>query len=359
MKRVAGLDVHGKSCTFVVQNGKGETLSRGEFATTAEGVAEFTRTQKLRGFDVGMESGAVTPFVARQLAAAGARPVIIDAAEVRKKARSKAQKSDSRDAFEICDGLRRGIFVNVVHLPNATSQALRDALLARRHFVRIKNREVNAIKALLRKSGLATIYRTLASAAAFERLKAKPQIDASMRVRIEQHQALWNIAREQEAALDEELDRIAKVVQADVERLQTVPGVGPIVAMTALAYFAEPERFEDAKHAASYTGLVAQTYNSAERERYGHITRRGPKELRAMLVEAAHHARKKTHPLHAFYWRIAKKKGPKIALCAAAHQLARILWAMLKHKTPFDVRRLGIAPSAAWNELMGQTAEVK
>lgn len=151
MKKVAGLDVHGKSCTFVVQNGKGDMLSRGEFATTAEGVSEFSRTQKLRGCDVGMESGAVTPFVARQLAAAGARPIVIDAAEVRKKARSKAQKSDSRDAFEICDGLRRGIFINVVHLPDATSQALRDALLARRHFVRIKNREVNAVKCEFRK----------------------------------------------------------------------------------------------------------------------------------------------------------------------------------------------------------------
>lgn len=351
MRKVAGLDVHGKQCTFVVQDEAGLVLAQGEFPTTISGVADFVAEHELAGCSVAMESGAVSGFVARQLIANECTPVIVDAAEVRAKARSKRQKSDRRDSFEICDGFRRGIFVNVVHLPDATSQALRDALCQRRYFVQAKNGEVFAVKALLRRAGLAGLAKTLTSKAAFTRLLAEPQLDATLKRHIERHYEMWKTGQAQILAFDKELEEIAKPVSEDVARLQTVPGVGPIVAMTAKAYFADPSRFEDAKHAASYTGLVAQTYNSADRERYGHITRRGPRELRAMLVEAAQHARRKSHPLRAFYLRIAAKKGPKVAICAVAHRLARILWAMLKNGAEFDVKKLGLPSSEAWTRL--------
>lgn len=351
MKRVAGLDVHGKQCTFVVQSAGGEVLAQGEFPTTISGIADFVAEHELAGCEVAMESGAVSGFVARQLCANDCKPVIIDAAEVRAKARSKRQKCDRRDAFEICDGHRRGIFVSIVHLPDATSQALRDALCQRRYFVRMRNAEVSAVKSLLRRAGLAHLPKTLTSKAAFERLLNEPQLDATLKRHIERHYEIWKTAQLQIAAFDEELEQTAASVSEAVERLQTVPGVGPIVAMTAVAYFADATRFADAKHAASYTGLVPQTYNSADRERYGHITRRGPRELRSMLVEAAQHARRKGHPLQKFYSRIAAKKGPKVAICAVAHRLARILWAMTKDGTDFDVTKLGLSKCDAWAKL--------
>jgi transposase len=72
-----------------------------------------------------------------------------------------------------------------------------------------------------------------------------------------------------------------------VKRLETVPGVGPIVALTTIAVFAEVSRFESAKHAASYPGLVPSTFQSGERDAHGHITKRGSAELRAMLCLSA------------------------------------------------------------------------
>jgi transposase len=71
-----------------------------------------------------------------------------------------------------------------------------------------------------------------------------------------------------------------------VKRLETVPGVGPIVALTAIAVFAEVGRLTRAKHAASCAGLVPSTFQSGERDAHGHITKRGSAELRAMLCEA-------------------------------------------------------------------------
>src|SRR6266545_1537483 len=62
---------------------------------------------------------------------------------------------------------------------------------------------------------------------------------------------------------------------SQTRRLQTMPGVGPIVASTAIAVFSNPERFPDAKHAASYAGLVPSTYQSGDRDAHGRITKRG------------------------------------------------------------------------------------
>jgi transposase len=110
-----------------------------------------------------------------------------------------------------------------------------------------------------------------------------------------------------------------------VKRLETVPGVGPIVALTAIAVFAEVSRFESAKHAAGYAGLVPSTFQSGERDDHGHITKRGSAELRAMLCEAAHHARRSSHPLHPHFAKVCARRGYKTAVIAVARRLCRVI----------------------------------
>ena len=358
MKMYAGLDVHSKQCTYAIQDADGKLLSKGEFETTVVGVAGWVKRHGLdKDTTVGMETGLVTPFVARSLQGNGVENLlIINAAEVRAKARRRTQKSDTSDAFEICDGTRRGIYVSIVQLPDTQTQKLRDTLAMRRHFVNAATAEANAIKSVLRKAGLGQLYRTLTTEKAFERLVSLPQIDGEMKATIEAHKRLWIAARKEVKTLDEQLEQIQASMPDEVERLRTVPGVGSIVALTTLAYFARPERFKNAKHAASYTGLVPQTFNSADRECYGHITKQGPKELRAMLCEAAHHAAKKNHPLHPLYRKLIHKKGAKVAVIAVAHSLARILWSMMRKKTSFDHARFAVA-NPKWQGLLADETE--
>lgn len=349
----AGLDVHSKQCTYVIQDAAGKVLAKGEFATTLVGIADWVKRHSLdKESTIGMETGLTTPFVARTLNACGLEHVkIINAVEVRAKARRKTQKSDSGDAFEICDGIRRDIYTSIVELPDAQTQKLRDLLATRRHFVTAATREVNGIKSALRKAGLGQLYRSLSSDKAFAKLLAQPQLDEALKANIEAHQRLWTAARNEVKTLETQLEELQSVMADAVERLRTVPGVGPIVALTALAFFSRPARFQNAKHAASYTGLVPQMYNSADRECYGHITKQGPNELRAMLCEAAQHAAKKGHPLHLHYAKIRNKKGHKVAAIAIAHRLARILWAMLRKETTFDSARYALL-NPKWLQVM-------
>src|SRR5262249_15041523 len=120
------------------------------------------------------------------------------------------------------------------------------------------------------------------------------------------------------------------------------PPLRPIAAATRLAVFSNVDRSANAKHAASYAGLVPATYHSGDREAYGRITKRGSAELRAMLCEAAHQASRPTHPLHPYFAKLCAKRGYKMATIAVAHRLARITLAMRPDGPDFEVGKLNV-----------------
>jgi transposase len=281
--------------------------------------------------------------VAGALAELGLAPWVVDAREARAKARRVGQKSDRRDAFELADGLRRGQWVTRVWVPPAATQRLRRVLSRRRHFVRVRGGQVNAAKFLLRSVGLSGAAATLTTAAAWEKLLARPG-GAALREHLALHARLWGLADALVRALDRELDEASAPAAETVRRLATAPGIGRITAATFAAVIGDAARFPSAHHAASYAGLVPSTYDSGERERHGRITRRGSGELRAMLCEAAQHAARPTHPLHPYFARQAATDGAGRAVVAVAHRLCRILWAMEKTRTDFDPARLGVVP---------------
>lgn len=338
-----GLDVHSRQSVFAIQDEAGRSVARGEVPTTGEGLRQLKEKHRLgAGTAVALESGTVAFFVARQLKRLGLEPVVVDAHEVRLKAHRPDQKSDRRDAAELCEGLRRGIYRVIVHVPAREVSVLRDTLSRRRHFVRLQTAEINATKRLLRSAGLGHVRLSLRNEAGWVKLLGLLAEENELRSYVEQHRVLWRCAGEQIAALEEALAGQRQAFGTDIDRLETVPGVGPIVASTAVAVFSDVARFPDAKHAASYAGLTPTTHQSGDRDTHGHISKRGSAELRAMLCEAAHHASRPTHPLHPYFARLCAKRGYKMAVVAVAHRLCRILFAMLRDGKDFDVGKLGV-----------------
>jgi len=337
-----GLDVHSKLTQFVIQSEDGTVKYRGQVPTTPEGLRCLKTQYRLpEGTQVGLETGTMANYVARQLLGLELEPVVIDAGEVRRKASRPRQKSDRRDAFEVCDGLRKDQYRSTVPLPPLHIQVLRDTLARRRHFVRVQSAEVNAAKHLLRYSGLRHLSRPLATDAAWDKLGAKVE-DLQLRRQIDFHHQVWRAAVDQVQHLNASLLEQSRRFQSEILRLQTAPGVGLIVSLTVLASFWDPGRFPSPQHAASYAGLVPSTDQSGDRDRHGRITKQGSPELRAMLCQAAHHARRKSNPLQPYFSSLCARRGYNVAVTAVAHRLCRILFAMLRDKAEFDVRKLGI-----------------
>ena len=343
MERYVGVDAHSKKCVYVIQDENGKIVGEGSVATSIEGLLSMRDKHKLTaGTRVALESGTMAFFVARRLKQIGLDPLVVDAHEVRSKALRPNQKSDRRDAIELCEGLRRNSYRSIVHVPSVQVEQLRETIGRRRHFVRLKTMQVNAVKRLLRAAGLQELLRTLSTDAAWTKLLNLVSVDPMLHAHCTSHHALWRCAHDQVVTIEKSLDVQAEPFQQEINRLQTVPGVGRIVSLTVLAVFSDVKRFPTAKHAASYAGLVASTYDSGERVQHGHITRRGSSELRSMLCEAAHHAGRENSPFKPYFGSLCVRRGYKMAVVAVAHRLCRIMYSMLRKGTDFDLSKLGI-----------------
>lgn len=123
-----------------------------------------------------------------------------------------------------------------------------------------------------------------------------------------------------------------------VPLLETVPGIGPILAYTIAAEVGDIGRFASAKRLVGYTGLCPRVYQSGERDRRGKLAKGGPKYLRWALVEATLHAAR--HPRYRDKFertkrRLGKQRGYQVARIELARELATAIWYMLTRQEPF------------------------
>ncbi len=133
---------------------------------------------------------------------------------------------------------------------------------------------------------------------------------------------------EQVRQVDERI--AARVDPALVEKLVKLPGVASTTAAVAIAEIAEATRFEDEKHVAGWVGLAPSRYQSAGKDRRGHITKRGDAWLRKAMVQAAKAASKsKGSEFGQLYSRIAGRRGKGIATVALARELLTQVWKII------------------------------
>ena len=120
------------------------------------------------------------------------------------------------------------------------------------------------------------------------------------------------------------------VNEQDVAVVCSVPGVGKRSAAAILAEIGDVNRFVDGKQVASWSGLAPSVYQSAGTFVTGHITKRGSKWLRRVMVEVAHAAvKKRDSRFRAFYLRVKAKKGEKTAIVAVARKMLTVIWHLL------------------------------
>ncbi len=140
--------------------------------------------------------------------------------------------------------------------------------------------------------------------------------------------------------------RLEVLAQGDgrVRRLQTIPGVGRKTAEMLVTALDDVHRFANARQVSAYIGLVPRQYQSGQTDRNGRITKRGSRMLRAMLLECAWASLRYNSWARATYERIngGQQTRKKKAAVALARKIAVVAWAMLKHETDWDPKRLGI-----------------
>jgi transposase len=145
--------------------------------------------------------------------------------------------------------------------------------------------------------------------------------------------------------------RLLVIVRDDevCRRLMTVPGVGPVVALTYRATVDMPARFRKSKAVGAVFGLTCSKYQSGEIDRSGRISRCGDEMMRVMLYEAAQVMLLRTAKwswLKAWAMQIARRRGMKKAIVALARRLAVVMHRIWVDGTEFHWTREQAAAAA-------------
>jgi transposase len=118
-----------------------------------------------------------------------------------------------------------------------------------------------------------------------------------------------------------------------VQRLQSIPGVGPLTASAIVASVGNATEFRNGRQFAAWLGLVPRQHSTGGKTRLGHITKSGDNYLRSLLVLGARAVihRAARHPDRLSQWisDVRARRGYARATVALAAKNARILWVLL------------------------------
>ena len=252
-------------------------------------------------------TGGLEVVLSGALAAAGVRVVVVNPRQVRDfaKATGRLAKTDAFDA-QVLAQFAEAVRPVVRPLPEASTQELVALIARRRQLIEMLTAEKN-------------------------RLGSAPR-------RI-QHEIRTHITwlERQVAHLDTAMTtaiRSSPIWREKDELLQSMPGVGPVLATTLLASLPELGTL-DRRQIAALVG-VAPLNRDSGRWRGTRIVWGGRTAVRAVLYMGALVAARHNPVLKAFYQRLRHAgKAPKVALTACMRKLLTMLNAMLKHRTPW------------------------
>ena len=335
MTQYVGLDVSLKETKIHVLDEAGNRIWRGRCATEAAAIAAAVRRYAPTAVRIGLETGPLTTWLWTALKAEGLPMVCLDARHAKKALDMKVNKTDANDAEGLAHLVRAGWY-REVRVKGRIAMLAKALLSARSQLLSMSLALENQIRGILKTFG--RIVPKGAGGLFEKNVRALIMDDAEITAVIMPLLQARQMARGKCAALDR---RIIRSVQGDAtcRRLMTMPGIGPITAVAYVAALEKPDTFKRSRAVGAWLGLTPRRFQSGEVDYDGHISRRGDRQLRALLYEAAAvlltRVRKDSALRH---WGLMlwKRLGFKRAATALARKMAVVLHSMWKSGTAFN-----------------------
>ena len=335
MPHYAAFDVSNEQTAIHVVDEAGRTVWRGKRASDPVALAAALRRHAPDLVRVGLETGFLTPWLYHSLKAAGLPVVCLEARHARAATSLQRNKTDANDAETLAQLVRTGWY-REARVKSFAAHAVRHLVGARAQLKGVSVDLSNQIRSILKTFGL------MAGKGAGHRfaLRVRDLLGGrpSLAAIVDPLLAAWNGVREQIAVLDRRLIRLAKG-DPTCRLLMTCPGVGVIVATSFVASIEAPGHFRRSRSVGAYLGLAPTRYQSGEVDRTGGISRRGDRQMRAYLFEAAASVLVRVRQgsaLRTWGRDLAQRMGFKHAATAVARKLAVVMHAMWRNNTPFQ-----------------------
>jgi transposase len=327
MEHYAGIDVSLELSSVCVVDTQGKIVKEAKVASDPEDLIAFFASLGFPMTRIGLEAGPLSQWLQSGLKCAGLEVVLLETRHVKAAFSAMTVKTDRKDARGLAQLIRMGWF-RPVHAKSMGSQEVRALLVARKQLLgRLIDVELS-IRGILRGFGLKIGVVT------------RKGFEARVRELVTGQATLEHITRAMLSArsvLRVEYEKLHKSVLAMVRedavcrRLMTVPGVGPLVAMTYKSAIDDPSRITKSKAAGALFGLTPKKYQSGEKDITGGITRTGDEMVRTALYEAANVLLSRItrfSKLKRWGLDVAKRRGSKRAKVALARKIAVILHRM-------------------------------
>ena len=336
-----GLDVSLASTAICVLGPQGKVVDELQADSEPVALVRAIGTLPYTIDAIGLEAGPLSQWLSKGIEEAGFDVILMETRLVKAALKAMPIKTDRRDAQGIARLLQMGWY-RPVHRKSVLSQEIRALLTARKSLQQAIINIDLSMRGVLRNFGLKLGHVTriryearvrelvaendILTASALSLLRAREQLRAEL------------------AGLDATIAGLAK--HDHVCRLMmTMPGVGPIGALTVRSAIDDPTRFARSKDIGPWAGLTPRRTQSGELDIVGQITKSGDRGLRTALYQAAMILMHRGAPnwLQAWARRVAHRRGSKRALIALARRIGVILRRMWIDGTPFRYTQSSVA----------------
>jgi transposase len=338
-----GFDVHKKTVNYCRKTASGEIVQEGRLAARREELRAWAavQAQPWRG---AMEATLFSAWIYDTL-----KPYA-QQLDMGHPARMKAitagkKKSDRLDARTIADLLRCNL-LPTCYVLSPEMRELRRLLRYRQLVVAQAVRMQNKMAGLLMETGAPFVKAKLHGKKYFTQLLGTlEEVPESVKDLLRMSRGALEMFESTQQRLIQRLLHEPRL-EARLERLMSIPAVGPITALTWALEIADPQRFPSIGEAVSYCGLTTAFRNSAGKEQRGPISKQRNAWLQTMLIEAAKLAPRWNTQLAAVYQNEIQHGHRNRATLEVARKLVAYLMAVDKSGRPFEEREPRAAQAA-------------
>jgi transposase len=289
---------------------------------------------------IGMEACGSAHYWARQFREHGHDVRLIAPQFI--KAYVKSPKNDARDAEAICEAVTRPT-MRFVPIKRVEQQDLQALHRVRERLIKARTALVNEIRGLLSEYGI-ILPQSLAK---FRALIVDKLHEEQAKLTTLSAEVFWHLYdefRALEKRLEYYDEKLAAIGQAhpECQRLQTIPGIGPVTATALIAAIGDVTQFKNGRQLAAWLGLVPREHSTGGQPRLLGISKRGDRYLRKLLVHGARATLRwvdtKGDDRSQWLRALIARRGKNRAAVALANKNARIVWALLAHNQEYRVR---------------------
>ncbi len=245
----------------------------------------------------------------------------------------KRSKNDAADAAAICEAVTRPT-MRFVPVKGPEQQSVLMLHRTRELLVRQRTMVVNAIRAHMAEFGIVApvgipwVKELLAVIADGDDARLPPVARTCLEGLARQFMSL----HEEIAIAERRIHAWHRSNEAS-RRLETIPGIGPIVASALAASITDPSVFKSGRELAAWIGLVPRQNSTGGKQRLGRISKQGDQYLRWLLVAGAmsviRHARGKDPAKMPWLAGLMERRPLRVVAVALANKIARMAWVVL------------------------------